>query len=147
MDLQAFREELTTFYRHKAAEREASFREKIYALLDAQCTEEMNGYQRKVLQYKTIAEHCEPVLVRHSPFYYELGTMHARSDGSGDFQGHVHAGNWNYSRSMHKFIDQDPELWKVRSAQGENQLYLICGPYCDARQHFIFTASLCSKRV
>ena len=36
------------------------------------------------------------------------------------------------------FEDQDQELWKLRQAQGENILYLICGPYADTRQHFVY---------
>ena len=138
MNLQAFKDELIQYYWNEVNDQSEAFRQKMYPLLDAQCTPEMNGYQRKSLQYRTITENCQPLLFRHSPFYHELGTMSAHCDGAGSFRGHVHAGHWNYERSEHLFEDQNPELYKVRNAQGANQLYLICGPYCDTRQHFIF---------
>lgn len=138
MNWQAFKDELTQFYWNEVNDRAAAFRKKMYDLLDAQHTPEMNGYQRKAMQYRVIAEHCQPVLFAHSPFYHELGSMSAHCDGAGSLRGHEHAGNWNYSRFEHLFIQQDPDLYQVRKAQGEQQLYLICGPYCDTRQHFIF---------
>lgn len=138
MKVHSLREELIQYYWYEVNESAEAFRKKLYPLMDAQCTPEMNGYQRKSLQYRTITEHCQPVLFPHSPFYHELGTISAHCDGAGSFRGHVHAGNWNYERSEHLFADQNPELYRVRSAQGSHQLYLICGPYCDTRQHFIF---------
>lgn len=138
MNLQALKEELKQYYWNEINDQSEEFRKEMYDLLDEQCTPDMNGYQRKALQYKVITEHCQPMLFPHSPFYHELGTISAHCDGAGSFHGHVHAGNWNYERSEHLFVDQDPELYKVRSNQGDNQLYLICGPYCDTRQHFIF---------
>ena len=138
MNLQAFRDELIHFYWHEVNDRAEAFRKEMYARLDAQYTPDMNGYQRKSLQYRTIATHCQPVLFSSSPFYHELGTLSAHCDGAGSFRGHVHAGNWNYERSEHMFKDQDPELYRLRKAQGGNLLYLVCGPYCDTRQHFIF---------
>ncbi|MDD6884025.1 MAG: pyruvate formate lyase family protein [Eubacteriales bacterium] len=138
MDLQAFRQELTEFYWHKADDMADAFRDKIFPILDASVTPTMNAYQRKALQYDVIAEHCRPVLFHTSPFYHELGTMIALCDGCGDFHGHLHAGGWNYDRYQHLFRDQDPALYDIRSAQGSELLYLICGPYCDTRQHFIF---------
>ena len=138
MNFQAFRKELTQYYWNEIDDLSEAFRKAAYASLDEQCMPEMNGYQRKALQYKTITEMCEPKLFHTSPFYYELGTMSAHCDGAGEFHGHVHAGNWNYERSEHMFADQDPELFSVRNAQAGNLLYLICGPYSDTRQHFIF---------
>lgn len=138
MNFQAFRKELTRYYWNEVDDLSEAFRKAAYASLDEHCMPEMNGYQRKALQYKTITEMCEPKLFHTSPFYYELGTMSAHCDGAGEFRGHVHAGNWNYERSEHMFADQDPELFSVRNAQAGNLLYLICGPYSDTRQHFIF---------
>ena len=138
MDLQALRTELEDFYWNRVDGMADAFREEVYPLLDAQCAPDMNGYQRKTLQYRVIAERCRPVLLRNSPFYHELGTMSAHCDGAGSFRGHEHAGNWNYARSEHLFVDQDPVLYRARRAQGAEQLYLICGPYADTRQHFIF---------
>lgn len=138
MNFELFRNELTQYYWNEVDDLSESFRKDVYALLDKHCTPEMDGYQRKSLQYKTIAKECKPKLFHSSPFYYELGTMSARCDGAGEFQGHIHAGNWNYQRSEHLFIDQDPELYSIRNAQADNLLYLICGPYADTRQHFVF---------
>ncbi len=138
MDLQKFQSELTDFYWHKVDAMADAFRETIFRILDERASPEMTAYQRKILQYTTITQHCQPVLLQTSPFYHELGTMHALCDGCGDFHGRLHAGGWNYSRYQHMFRDQDPALFEVRSRQGENLLYLICGPYCDTRQHFFF---------
>lgn len=138
MNFQSFRQELTDFYWNKVDAMADSFREEMFAILDKDVTSEMSSYERKALQYRTIARHCNPVLFRNSPFYHELGTMIALCDGCGNFHGHLHAGGWNYARYEHLFKDQDPDLHRVRSMQGKNLLYLICGPYSDTRQHFIF---------
>lgn len=142
MSYQAFRDELSHFYLEEVDERAEKFRREIYAELDQRVTDSMTGYQRKVLQYETIAERCSPVLFAQSPFYYELGSMSKLCDGAGDFHGTHHAGGWNYDRYSHKFIDQNPELWKTREAQSQNLLYLICGPYADTRQHFYFNSKV-----
>lgn len=139
MDFQSFRAELTQYYWNEVNDLSEAFRQKVYALLDARCTPEMNGYQRKALQYRTITEECQPHLFRTSPFYHEMGALSAHCDGAGSFRGHVHAGNWNYERSEHLFADRQPELFATRCAQGDEQLYLICGPFADTRQHFIFS--------
>lgn len=138
MDFQELREELTHYYWYEINDEAEAFRQKMFALLDDTRTPDMNGYARKALQYRMIAEYCTPRLFQASPFYHELGTMSAHCDGAGELRGHIHAGGWNYGRSEHLFVDQDPELWKVRCEQGSRQLYLICGPYCDSRQHFTF---------
>jgi len=138
MDFDAFRQELTDFYQNKIDSMADAFREKLFPVLDAAVTPQMSAFRRKALQYKTITEACEPILFKTSPFYHELGTMIALCDGCGNFHGHLHAGGWNYDRYEHWFYDQNPELARVRNAQGRNLLYLICGPYCDTRQHFIF---------
>lgn len=137
MGYEAYRGILTDYYWNHANERAIAFREKVWAMLDAACVPEMNGYERKTLQYRTIARECEPLLLRDCPFYYETGTLGALDDGCGR-AGIPHAGCWNYERSYHVFADRDPELWALRQRQGRNNLYLICGPYCDTRQHFIF---------
>ena len=138
MNFKAFREELTEFYWNQVNNMADAFCTKIFGILDAAVSPEMSSYQRKLLQYTTIAQQCEPVLFKTSPFYHELGTMIAHCDGCGNFHGHLHAGGWNYDRFQHLFKDQNPELYDVRSKQGSNLLYLICGPYADTRQHFIF---------
>ena len=137
MDLKKLRSQLTEFYQSNDARADA-FGEKLFAILDEKCRPEMNGYERKALQYEIITEYCEPVLLGASPFYHELGTMTALCDGCGSFHGHLHAGGWNYERFKHLFKEQDPALWKTRCAQRKNLLYLICGPYADTQQHFVY---------
>lgn len=131
-------EELRAFYGDEINSRAKAFCERLEPMLDGACTPEMNGFARKALQYRTIAREAEPVLFRHSPFYHELGTMSNECDGAGDFRGHSHAGGWNWRRFSHMFTDQDPGLAELRGRQGSERLYLICGPYCDTRQHFVF---------
>ncbi|MBR4769157.1 MAG: pyruvate formate lyase family protein, partial [Lachnospiraceae bacterium] len=137
MDFHAFREELTGFYREKADDLSKAFCERIYKILDSKDVSGMDGYQRKALQYETIAAEAKPILFHSSPFYHELGTIAAISDGAGEFRGFKHAGNWNYERSHHLFIDQDPALYDLLRRQRRNILYLT-GSYGDYRQHFIF---------
>ena len=138
MDTAALRAELTDFYWNHIDDRAAAFRDRVFPLLDQRWQPDMTACQRKAMQYETIAERCECVLFHQSPFYYELGAMQHLCDGAGDFHGVLHAGGWNYARFSHLFRDQDPALARVRNKQGENLLYLICGPYADTRQHFYY---------
>ena len=138
MDTAALRAELTDFYWNHIDDRAAAFRDRVFPLLDQRWQPDMTACQRKAMQYETIAERCECVLFHQSPFYYELGAMQHLCDGAGDFHGVLHAGGWNYARFSHLFWDQDPALARVRNKQGENLLYLICGPYADTRQHFYY---------
>lgn len=138
MDIQALQEEIKHYYWQEVDAQADAFGQAMFERLDAACRPEMNGYQRKALQYRMIAEHCTPHLFKASPFYHELGTMSAHCDGAGAFCGHVHAGGWCYLRFEHLFAEQDSALWQERSAQAAHQLYLICGPYCDTLQHFVF---------
>jgi len=132
------RKELYDFYLNKCDKLSENFQRKIYGILDGIDTSGMNGYERKTLQYKTIAEHCEPVFFENSPFYFEMGTLAAVCDGCGEIRGHKHAGNWNWERSYHLFEEKDTVLFRQLTKQAGNLLYLICGPYADTRQHFIF---------
>lgn len=138
MSLNTLRNELYDFYLNKLSAKVDAFVEKVLPVLDERSTPEMTGFQRKALQYRTITEYCEPVLFHNSPFYHELGMIPALSDGASPFRGMFHAGGWNYRRSNHMFDEQDPQLTKYRQAQGEENLYLICGPFCNTRQHFYF---------
>ncbi|MBQ7120353.1 MAG: hypothetical protein IJO09_09075, partial [Oscillospiraceae bacterium] len=38
----------------------------------------------------------------------------------------------------HQFQDQNMELWKKKTVQVDEIFYLICGPYNDVNQHFVF---------
>ena len=141
MDTAALREELTDFYWNRIDDMAAEFRDRVFPLLDERWQPDMTACRRKAMQYETIAECCAPVLFHQSPFYHELGAMQHFCDGAGDFRGVLHAGGWNYARFSHLFADQNPELFRVRCKQGENLLYLICGPYADTRQHFYYNCN------
>ncbi len=136
--METFKNELYDFYLNKIDGMADSFAEKMFVLLDSFVSPDMNGYQRKALQYKTIAEHAEPILFHTSPFYHELGTMIAVCDGCGSFHGHKHAGGWNFARYGHLYSELEPELMKLKNKQAESLLYLICGPFSDCMQHFMF---------
>ena len=128
MDIAALRAELTDFYWNRIDDMAAAFRDRVFPLLDQRWQPTMTACQRKAMQYEAIAESCAPILFHQSPFYHELGTMQHLCDGAGDFHGTLHAGGWNYARFSHLFWDQDPDLARARRKQGENLLYLICGP-------------------
>lgn len=138
MNVQCFRAELTDFYWNRIDGMADEFRDRMFELLDNACTPDMSGYQRKALQYKMIANACCPVLLHQSPFYHELGTMSKLCDGAGSFHGKIHAGAWNERHSAHLYSELAPELKDLRDRQSSERLYLICGMFCDAHQHFIF---------
>ena len=136
------RAEVRDYYANAADARAAAFCEKTLAKLDAlaqdPAREKMTVMEQKALQYRVIAADLEPVLFRHSPFYYETGTMAGVCDGAREFRGHKHAGGWVYGRKYHYFKEVDPELYKTKKAQAAECLYLICGPFDDTSQHFGF---------
>lgn len=138
MSYEVLRQELTDYYFNHADECAESFRVRVTGILDSEYREDMNAYRMKALQYRVIADSIEPRIFAENPFYYELGTLPAISDGARDFHGRRHAGGWTYWKNCHLFRDQDPELNDLRSRQGAEQLYLICGPYSDTNQHFNF---------
>lgn len=135
------RNELAAFYQNNnRIEPSYNFAVKCKQLFEEELREEMTVTAQKLLQYDIIVREFEPVLFGTIPFYYETGTLTSLSDGARDSKGadFVHAGGMTYERNKDIFIRQDPELWKRRSAQGEENLYLICGPYNDVSQHFNF---------
>ncbi|MBR7132273.1 MAG: hypothetical protein IKD04_01930 [Clostridia bacterium] len=138
MNYPKLREELIDYYWNKANDRADVFYEKCTPLLDSRAYEGMSVYDMKLLQYRTITEEMDPVVFLNSPFYYETGTLSAHCDGAADFRGHKHPGGWTYRQNQHLFEEFDTELWDKRCKQGEEMLYLICGPFNDVFQHFSF---------
>lgn len=132
----SLREELKSFYYYKSDDTSHAFFKKCMPEIDKLYKEGMNPYQMKMLQYEVIADMFEPIVFANSPFYHETGTIVGRSDGSRSSRGDFHPGGWTYFKNEHLFIDQDPELWKLRCRQGDEGLYLICGPYNDVGQHY-----------
>lgn len=132
------RAELRDFYENAVNTLAAAFCADTTKKLDAAYRDGMSVYEQKALQYRAIAADFTPVLFENSPFYYEMGTLAAHCDGARDFRGHAHAGGWVYWRNKHLFKTVDPALYERRKAQGEELLYLICGPFNDTSQHFCF---------
>lgn len=131
------RNELKQFYWHEVDEAAAEFARQCCAELDTLAVTGMSVAEQKCLQYRVITERFTPKLFAHSPFYYETGTMAGICDGARHFRGHTHAGCWTYDRNSHVFIDQDPDLWELRSRQIHELFYLL-GTYHDVAQHFAF---------
>lgn len=139
MNFSKLRKELREFYQNRVDDMSDKFCVECSKVLDELYTDNMSVYDMKSLQYKTITDMFEPVLFFNSPFYYETGTMSAHCDGARDFRGgHKHSGGWTYRKNEHLFVEQDTELWKKKCAQSEELFYLICGPYNDVSQHFVF---------
>lgn len=140
MNVAELRKELYDYYLKNDAQRSKAFAEKCFAILDGRYTQGMSVAQQKMLQYDVIAEEFEPVIFRHSPYFYETGALTSLSDGARTAKGHgfLQAGGWTYSKNMHLFIDQDSELYELRRNHIKECLYLICGPYNDTEQHFNF---------
>ncbi|MEE0946019.1 MAG: pyruvate formate lyase family protein [Acutalibacteraceae bacterium] len=138
MNFTKLRDELCNYYRNKADKNNLKFSEKVNKILDDNAVFPMTSYQMKAYQYEKIAYHIDPVLFYNNPFYYETGTLGAMCDGRHWFNNIVHPGGWTASKNSRLYIDQDPELHKIRTAQMNEQFYLICGAYNDTVQHFNF---------
>ena len=140
MNYTDLRNELYAFYLCGDAERSKAFSERCFAILDVKATENMTVTEQKLLQYDVITEEFEPVIFPSCPYFWETGVLSSLSDGARKAKnlGFIQANGWVYSRNMHLFTDQDPELYKKRQAQMNEKLYLICGPYNDVSQHFNF---------
>ena len=136
------RDELRDFYLHGDAERAKAFADKCFAIMDERVSDGMSITEQKLLQYDVIAEQFEPTLFRHAPYFYETGVLTSLSDGARRAKGHsfIQANGWVYKRNQHLFSEQDEALYKLRSAQVSEKLYLICGPYNDTSQHFNFNS-------
>lgn len=132
------RKELYEYYLKNDVERSKAFAEKCFAIMAGRYTDGMSETQQKMLQYDVITEEFEPVIFKHSPYFYETGALTSLSDGARSAKGHgfMQAGGWTYSKNMHLFIDQDAQLYDLRCKQAGESLYLICGPYNDTEQHF-----------
>ncbi len=137
---QALRNELYDFYLRGDVARSKAFAEHCFAILDERVEDGMTVNAQKLLQYDVITEEFDPVIFRHTPFFYETGVLTSLSDGARDAKGHrfLQANGWVYGRNQHLFIDQDESLYQLRRAQTREKLYLICGPYNDTAQHFNF---------
>lgn len=136
------RDELRDFYFHGDAERAKAFADKCFAIMDERVSDGMSITEQKLLQYDVIAEQFEPTLFRHTPYFYETGVLTSLSDGARWAKGHsfIQANGWVYNRNRHLFSEQDEALYKLKSAQVSEKLYLICGPYNDTSQHFNFNS-------
>ena len=136
------RDELRDFYFHGDAERAKAFADKCFAIMDERVSDGMSITEQKLLQYDVIAEQFEPTLFRHAPYFYETGVLTSLSDGARWAKGHsfMQANGWVYKRNQHLFSKQDEALYKLKSAQVSEKLYLICGPYNDTSQHFNFNS-------
>ena len=138
MDYPGLREELCYYYDKVADKRAEEFCRVCVEEMDRAYEEGMSIWEMKRLQYNTISQMCDPIVFWESPFYYEMGTMAGICDGARDFRGHKHPGGWVYWKREHLFKEQDRELWEISCRQKKEQFYLICGPYNDTSQHFLF---------
>lgn len=138
MHYHKLRKDLREYYEKTGDQKAKEFCEACVDELDRMYVETMSIWEMKRLQYDVISRRCDPVLFPDSPFYYEMGTMAGICDGARDFRGHHHPGGWVYWKREHLFRDQDPDLWELASRQKKEQFYLICGPYNDVSQHFLF---------
>lgn len=138
--MQNIKNELYQFYLHGDAERAQAFAERCFTVMDARLQDGMSITAQKLLQYDVICEEFEPVIFRHTPYFYETGVLTSLSDGARKSKGNgfTQANGWVYDRHKQLFIDQDETLYQRRLTQAKELLYLICGPYNDTSQHFNF---------
>ena len=140
MNYPHLREELYSFYLEGDAERSKAFADKCFAIMDSLVTEDMTVVQQKLLQYRVITEEFEPVIFKHTPFFYETGVLTSLSDGARSAKGHrfTQANGWVYDRNAHFFKEFDEALYNRKRTHVKEQLYLICGSFNDDSQHFNF---------
>ena len=114
------------------------FAKKCFDILDKKFRDGMSVTEQKLLQYEVISDEFEPKLFRHLPYFYETGVLFSLSDGSrmAKRERFCQANGWVYKRNEHLFVEQDEALYAKRTAQLDENLYLICGPYNDTAQHF-----------
>ena len=140
MGYEALRKELYDFYLTGDEARAKAFAEKCFGILDGRVTDRMTVMEQKCLQYDVISEEFTPTVFRYAPYFYETGVLTSLSDGRREAKQSwfFQANGWVYARNKHLFIEQDEALWAKRMAHMNEKLYLICGPYNDASQHFNF---------
>ena len=132
-----FRTEHFDYYLNCSRPHVKKLYERVMPILDASYRDGMSAYEMKALQYRVIAAETQPILFKTNPFYYETGGIPGYSDGTRDFRGDKHPGGWTHWRNAHLFSElAGQETNALRDAQGDERLYLICGPYCDVSQHF-----------
>ena len=112
MNYADMRKELRSYYPKISDKKADDFREHCYKILNEKSKGITNPYKLKALQYKVITEEFEPVIFENCPFYYEMGTIHALSDGARNFRGMRHAGGWLYDRNQHLYEEYDKELYE-----------------------------------
>lgn len=133
------REELREYYFNHADRISLEFNDTCCKVLDEKYKEGMSAYEMKVLQYETISEMCNVKLFDNNPFYYETGTLGAHCDGAGEFRNNlVHPGGWTFRKNVHIVAGTNPEAHALYMQHRIHNLYLVCGPGFDARQHFHF---------
>ncbi|MBR5140112.1 MAG: hypothetical protein IKV16_03565, partial [Clostridia bacterium] len=136
----ALKNELHEFYLNGDEERARTFAKHCFKIMDERYKDDMTVTEEKLLQYDVITENFQPKIFPHAPFFFEMGVITSRSDGSRKAKGYgfIQANGWVYKKNEHLFIDQDPELYALRTKQLDNFLYLICGHYNDTAQHYNF---------
>ena len=136
MKIENSRNELKDYYQNLLPEAQlpahSDYRHPFESIMDAYDTAHpgLGVYQLKAMQYDVIADNCRPVVFKHSPFYYEIGTKPAQCDGNPYWK---QPGGWLHRRNRHLFREMSPEdfdLFCERSAQR-----IFTGEYIDVDHH------------
>ena len=119
MSIDTLRQELRTYYTSRSFQALGgeTFKSPFWELMDTYAAAHpgLTAIQLKAAQYEMIAEHFQPVLFPHSPFFSEMGLTVAESDGIP----FLSAGGWLFNRNQHLFHDQNPaEHEQYRQADG-----------------------------
>lgn len=116
MSFELLREELQRYYeplRHDRIAENSAYvarRDAIFAVMDAYAAAhpDEHSYLLKARLHEEIAARCEPVLFRHSPFFFELGVRPAESWGNPNGWS---AGSWLYLRRNPWVQDTEKMAW------------------------------------
>ena len=114
--MQNLRRELKAYYatlRHDGIEHNADYvrrRDEIFAVMDAYeaANPDAHPYLLKARLHKEIAQRCEPVVFRYSPFFFELGVRPAESWGTPN---QWSAASWMHLRRDHRVQETGKMNW------------------------------------
>lgn len=99
--------------------------------------EQDDAYQLKAYQYQTIADGFEPIIFPQLPFYFEMGTKSAFSDGCPSAGRGLHPGGWTFMHNMDILTDHNSADFQLYTRRVKAMLYCICGPRIET-MHFGF---------
>ncbi len=125
------RTELSDFYRSRLNGKFKDCCERSKSALDAAVPGGLNAFEEKRRQYAVIAETVEPVLFRHTDFYYEVCA-------NDSVERPQTPGMWTYRKNRSDYSRLAEAVLAEKNACTSVPLYTFCGEFGDEMYHFAF---------